>query len=123
MDQTRLPRKPTPIRISRTSWNLILLGLATLLMLLLWAVPAVPAIFLAGFAMAIVLSFPVHLFAQFVPRGLAILLSFLVLLAVLLLIAYVLVPLLFSQASALVAALPDLVQKGGSDDYVPFRAS
>jgi predicted PurR-regulated permease PerM len=41
---------------------------------------------------------------------LAILLSFLVLLAVLLLVAYVLVPLLFSQASALVAALPDLVQ-------------
>ena len=37
---------------------------------------------LAGFAIALVLSFPVHLFAQYVPRGLAILLSFLILLVV-----------------------------------------
>lgn len=106
----RVIRKPTPIRISRTTWNLVLLALAGLLVLLLWAVPIVPAVSLAGFAVALVLSFPVHLFAQYVPRGVAILLSFLILLAVLLLVAYIVVPLLLSQAGALVAALPDLVQ-------------
>ena len=104
------PRKPTPIRISTITWRLILFGLAALLMFALWAVPVVPAVALAGFAIALVLSFPVHLFAQYVPRGLAILLSFLILLAVLLLLAYILLPLIVSQAGALVTALPDLVQ-------------
>lgn len=106
----RRARKPTPIRISRTTWNLILVGLTALLVLILWAVPIVPAVALAGFAVALVLSFPVHMFAQYVPRSVAILLSFLVLLAVLLLAAYILVPLLVSQTSALVTALPTLVQ-------------
>jgi predicted PurR-regulated permease PerM len=106
----RMARKPTPIRISVTAWQLVLLGLAALLALILWAVPIVPAIALAGFAVALVLSFPVHLFAQHVPRSLAILLSFLILLAVVLLLAYILLPLIVSQAGALVTALPELVQ-------------
>lgn len=102
-------RRPTPIRISRTAWNAILLGSAAVLLLILWAVPIVPAIALAGFGLALVLSFPVGLFARFVPRGVAILLSFLIVLAVLFLAAYVLIPLLLTQASALVGALPGLV--------------
>ncbi len=106
----RTVRKPTPILISTTAWRLILLGLAALLALVLWAVPIVPAVALAGFAVALVLSFPVHLFTEVVPRGIAILLSFLILLAVLLLVAYILLPLIVSQAGALVAALPNLVQ-------------
>jgi CBS domain containing-hemolysin-like protein len=81
----RVVRKPTPIRISVMTWRLILLGLAALLVLFLWAVPVVPAVALAGFAIALVLSFLVHLFVQYVPRSLAILFSFLILLAVLLL--------------------------------------
>jgi predicted PurR-regulated permease PerM len=84
--------------------------LGALLILILWAVPIVPAVALAGFGVALVLSFPVHLFTQAVPRGLAILLSFLILLAVVLLAAYILLPLIVSQAGALVNALPDLVQ-------------
>lgn len=103
-------RKPTPIRISIATWRLILVGLATLLLLVLWAVPIVPAVALAGFAVALVLSFPVHLFKQYVPRSLAILFSFLILLAVLLMLAYILLPLIVSQAGALVTALPGLVQ-------------
>jgi predicted PurR-regulated permease PerM len=102
-------REPTPILISRMTWNLILIALGGLLVLALWAVPVVPAIALAGFAVALILSFPVHLFAQYMPRGVAILLSFLILLAVLLLLAYILVPVLVSQAGALATALPALV--------------
>ena len=74
-------RKPTPIRISVLTWRLILLGLAGFLVLVLWAVPIVPAVALAGFAVALVLSFPVHLFAQSFRASLAILFSFLILLA------------------------------------------
>jgi predicted PurR-regulated permease PerM len=103
-------RGPTPIRISRATWKLLLLGLVTLLLLILWAVPVLPAVALAGFAVALVLSFPVQLFARFIPRGLSIALSFLILLAVLLLVAYILLPLIVSQTAALVTALPDLVQ-------------
>jgi uncharacterized protein (DUF58 family) len=57
------------------TWRLILLGLAALL-LVLWALPVVPAVALAGFTIALMLSFPVDLFAQYVPRSLAILFSF-----------------------------------------------
>lgn len=78
--------------------------------MILWAVPIVPAISLGGFAVALVLSFPVHFFSRFVPRTLAILLAFLILSAVLLLVFYVLVPLLVSQVGALAVALPALVQ-------------
>lgn len=106
----RRVRGPTPIRISVTAWRLLLLGLAGLLVMTLWAVPIVPAVALAGFAVALVLSFPVQMFEQLVPRGLAILLSFLIMLAVLLLMAYILLPLVVSQAGALVTALPSLVQ-------------
>ncbi|WP_207479480.1 AI-2E family transporter [Arenibaculum pallidiluteum] len=106
----KLGRGPTPIPISASTWNLLLLAQAALLLLVLWAVPIVPAIALAGFAVALVLSFPVQLFARFVPRGAAILLSFLILLALLLLVAYIVVPLLVSQAGALVGALPGMVQ-------------
>lgn len=65
---------------------------------------------LGGFAVALVLSFPVGLFSRFVPPGLAIPLAFLILSAILLLMFYVLVPLLVSQVGALVNALPALVQ-------------
>ena len=88
----------------------MLLGLVGLLLLILWAVPFVPAVALSGFAMALVLQFPVNFFAQYVPRGIAILLSFLILLTLLFLVAYVIIPLLVLQASALVTALPDMVQ-------------
>jgi predicted PurR-regulated permease PerM len=103
-------RRPTPIVISRWTWNLILVGAVALLCLLLWAVPTILAISLLGFAMALVLSFPVSLFKHYVPRGVAIFASFLILLAVLILAAYVIAPMVVSQVGALVTALPDLLQ-------------
>ena len=104
------PRPPTPIRVSRAVWNLILGALVAVLILILWAVPIVLAISLGGFALALVLSFPVNFFSRFVPRGVAILLAFLILTAVLFLVSYVLVPLVVSQVAALVTALPALIQ-------------
>lgn len=103
-------RGPTPIRISRTVWNLMLLSILAVLLLIVWAVPAVLVVSLGGFAVALVLSFPVHLFSRVIPRDLAILLAFLVLLAALLLVFYVLTPLLLTQVGALIGALPGLIQ-------------
>lgn len=103
-------RRPTPIRISRTAWNLIVAALVALLALVVWAAPVVLVVSLGGFALAVVLSLPAHLFGRFLPRGLAILLAFLALLVVLLLVTYVLVPLLVTQLGALAAVLPVLVQ-------------
>src|SRR3712207_7200014 len=48
--------------------------------------------------------------SRLMPRSAAILLSFLILLAVLLLAAYVIIPLLLSQVGALITAFPDLLQ-------------
>jgi predicted PurR-regulated permease PerM len=103
-------RSPTPIRVSRTAWNVLIAGMVAAVVLILWAVPVILVVSLAGLAIALVLSFPVKFFARFVPRGIAILLAFLILSAILLLFVYVLVPLVVSQVTALVTALPGLVQ-------------
>jgi len=57
-----------------------------------------------------VLSFPVNLFTRVLPRGWAILAAFLILLAIILVIAFVFIPLLVEQIGALLRALPTLVQ-------------
>jgi predicted PurR-regulated permease PerM len=103
-------RRPTPILISKTVRNLLVCAMIAVLLLIVWMVPIVLVISLSGFAVALVLSFPVHLFSRFVPRDVAILCAFLLLLAVLLLVFYVLVPLFLEQMGALISALPGLSQ-------------
>src|SRR3712207_1907766 len=110
MARHRAARRLTPIVISRLTWNLLVAGGVGLLGLLLWAVPTIPAVTLAGFVVALVLSFPADVLSRLMPRSAAILLSFLILLTGLLLAAYVIVPILLSQVGALVTALPDLLQ-------------
>jgi predicted PurR-regulated permease PerM len=100
---------PTPIPISKAVRNLIVLAIIAVLVLIVWAVPIVVVVLMGGFAVALVLSFPVHLFSRILPRGLAILLAFLILLAILLLAFYVLVPVLLKQMGALARALPGLI--------------
>ena len=102
--------RPTPIPVSKTVRNLLVFAVISVLLLIVWAVPIVLVISLAGFAVALVLSFPVHLFSRFVPRGVAIPSAFLILLAVLLLVVYVLAPLFLEQVGALIGALPGLIQ-------------
>lgn len=102
-------RRPVPIPISPRARNLIVLALVGLLALILWSVPVLVVVVLGGFAMAMVLSFPVELFARVMPRPLAILIAFLILLAVLLFAAYVFLPLILSQFGALLGAIPGLI--------------
>lgn len=103
-------RRPTPIPISRTARNLLAIAAVAAVLLIFWKVPILLVVLLGGFAVAMVLSFPVHLLSQVMPRTVAILLAFLILLAALLLFAYVLAPIFLEQSRDLIAALPKLIR-------------
>ncbi len=101
-------RRPTPLLISpRTRWVLVGAGIVALF-LLLRAAPEVLAVALGGFTLALVLSFPVRFLAHFMPRGLAILTTFLLLIGVFSLAMLLLVPVLIDQLTALIAATPSI---------------
>ena len=96
----------TPIFVSaRVSIGIVVVGVA-LLALLLYAAPTVPAVALGGVALAIVLSFPVRALSHFMPRGLAILLTVVMLLGLICLGFFFLVPLLIEQLTTLVRNTP-----------------
>src|SRR5215212_5337680 len=99
---------PTPIRISKRTAIVVALALLATLVLVLWAVPSVLISVVGGFGLALVLSFPVRILSHLMPRGVAILMSFLALFGLILLAILILVPLLILQGVSLVRALPDL---------------
>lgn len=88
-----------------------MLALATVAVVaaVMWAVPAAPIALVGGFALALVLSFPVQLLSRAMPRGLAIFVSFLAFVGLVLVALLVLVPILIAQLGNLVDALPGLV--------------
>ncbi|MEW6636756.1 MAG: AI-2E family transporter [Actinomycetota bacterium] len=100
---------PTPIRISKRTRTALILAVLTAVGLVIWYVPGVLATVIGGFALALALSFPVRWLSRIMPRGLAILLSFLSLVGVIVLAALVLVPLVGEQLAALVNSLPGIV--------------
>src|SRR5215203_1261954 len=99
---------PTPIRISKRTALVVALAILATLVLVLWAVPSVLVSVVGGFGLALVLSFPVRILSHLMPRGVAILMSFLALFGLVLLAILILVPLLILQGVSLVRALPDL---------------
>jgi predicted PurR-regulated permease PerM len=101
--------RPTPIRISRRIRTvLVALGLLVLA-LIMWYSPTVPIVLLGGFAVALVLSFPVRWLSLIMPRWLAMLVTFLVLGGVALLAFLILIPVLAVQLVSFVQAVPDIV--------------
>ena len=101
--------RPTPIRISKRTAIVLALAIVLTLVLALWSVPSALITVVGGFALALVLSFPVRALSRLMPRGLAILISFLAMFGLVLLAILILVPLLILQVGALVSALPDIV--------------
>jgi predicted PurR-regulated permease PerM len=99
---------PTPIRISKRARTVLILAVLVLLGLVVWRVPSVLTTVVGGFALALALSFPVRLFSRLMPRGLAILLSFLLVVGLVVLAAFFLVPLVVDQFVALVRAVPEI---------------
>jgi len=99
---------PTPIRISKRTALVVALAILATVVLVLWAVPSVLVSVVGGFGLALVLSFPVRILSHLMPRGVAILMSFLALFGLVLLAILILVPLLILQGVSLVRSLPDL---------------
>jgi predicted PurR-regulated permease PerM len=101
--------RPTPIRISRrTRTVLVVLGLLVLT-LIMWFSPTVPIVLLGGFAVALVLSFPVRWLSHIMPRWLAMIVTFVVLGGAILLAFLILIPILVVQLVSFVHAAPDIV--------------
>jgi predicted PurR-regulated permease PerM len=100
--------QPTPIRISRRTRTALILAVLALLGLVIWQVPTVLTTVVGGFALALALSFPVRWLSRLMPRGLAILVSFLLVVGIFVLAALFLVPLLVEQFAALARAVPGI---------------
>ena len=99
---------PTPIRITRRTRAALILAALVLLALVVWYVPSVISTLVGGFALALVLSFPVRWLSRLVPRGIAILLSFLLLFGLLVLAVLFLVPLAGEQIASLLNSAPTI---------------
>jgi len=99
---------PTPIRISRRTRTVLILAAIAALAYVVYRVPDVLAMTVGGMALALILSFPVGFLSRFVPRGLAILLSFLLVLGLIVLAVLYLVPIVAEQFVALISAVPGI---------------
>jgi predicted PurR-regulated permease PerM len=98
--------KPTPILVSpRVMAILIVLGIAALAYVL-YAAPSILIIALGGTAIAIVLSFPVRALSRVMPRGMAILITFVGLLGLVVLALVFLIPLLVRQLNNFILIVP-----------------
>jgi predicted PurR-regulated permease PerM len=75
----------------------------------MWFSPTVPIVLLGGFAVALVLSFPVRWLSRIMPRWLAMVVTFLVLGGAILLAFLILIPILAVQLVSFVQATPDIV--------------
>lgn len=72
--------------------------------LIMWASPTVPIVLLGGFAVALVLSFPVRWLSHIMPRRLAMHVTFLLLVGVALLAFLIFIPILITQLVSFVKA-------------------
>jgi predicted PurR-regulated permease PerM len=104
---------PTPIRISRRTRMALLLAVLVALAYVVYRVPDVLTMTGGGIALALILSFPVGFLSRFMPRGLAILLSFLLVVGLIVLAAIYLVPLVVEQLASLVSAVPEIANTVG----------
>jgi predicted PurR-regulated permease PerM len=101
--------RPRPIWISKRTRTVLLSAGVVALVLLMWYSPSVPIMLLGGFALALVISFPVRTLSRFMPRGWAILVSFLALVGLAVLALVVLVPLLIIQLGSFISNVPGYV--------------
>jgi predicted PurR-regulated permease PerM len=104
---------PTPIWISRRTRTAIILAVLVVLAYVVYRVPDVLTTTVGGVILALGLSFPVGFLSRFMPRGLAILLSFLLVVGLVVLAGLYLVPLVAEQLASLVGALPEIADTAG----------
>lgn len=107
--------RPTPIPISRWTRTLLVFGGIAALLLIAYFAPSALYISIGGFALALILSFPVRALSRLMPRPLAILVTYLALIGAVILAFIILVPLLIEQLSSLIAAVPGFAR--GADRF------
>ena len=107
---------PTPIRISRRTRTILILSVLAVLAYIVYLVPSALTTAVGGIALALVLSFPVRFFSRFIPRGLAIVLSFMLVVGIFVLAAIFLVPVVVEQFTALARSAPGIV--GSAEQYL-----
>jgi predicted PurR-regulated permease PerM len=105
--------QPTPIWISKRTRTALILAVIAVLAYMVYRVPDVLTTTVGGIALALVLSFPVGFLSRFMPRGLAILFSFLFVVGLVVLAAFYLVPLVVEQLASLVSAAPEIANIAG----------
>jgi predicted PurR-regulated permease PerM len=105
--------RPTPIPISRRTRTVLLLAALFVLGYVVYRVPDVLTTTVGGIALALVLSFPVRFLSRFMPRGLAVMVSFLLVVGLVVLAGIYLVPLVVEQLASLVSAVPEIVDTLG----------
>ncbi|MGH3148655.1 MAG: AI-2E family transporter [Rubrobacter sp.] len=118
---SRTGARPTPIRISKLTRNALVLVALVVVAYVMWAVPSAPIAIIGGFALALVLSFPVRGLSYLMPRGLAIFVSFVFLILLVLVALLVVIPLLAQQLFALARALPSLIDNAEKYGLVGLR--
>jgi len=101
----------THIPVSPRTRNVLLAVVAGLVPLLFWKAPTLPQLLITGMAVALVLSFPVRFLSRVLPRGIAIAVVVLALLAILVVAAIVLVPLAVGQLASLAEQAPRLLDE------------
>jgi predicted PurR-regulated permease PerM len=101
----------THIPVSPRTRNILLLIVVGLILLIFWKAPTLPKLLLTGMAVALVLSFPVKYLSKIIPRGIAIAIVVVALLALLVVGAIVLVPLAVAQLASLAEQAPRLLEE------------
>jgi predicted PurR-regulated permease PerM len=101
----------THIPVSPRTRNILLAIVAGLILVIFWKAPTLPKLLLTGMAVALVLSFPVKYLSRVIPRGIAIAIVVLALLALLVVGAIVLVPLAAAQLASLAEQAPRLLDQ------------
>lgn len=104
----------TRIPISPRTRNILLFLVLLALGYLFWIAPSLPKLLVTGMAVALILSFPVRLLSRFLPRGIAIALVILGLLALLVAGAVLLAPVIASQLVSLAERAPALLERAYS---------
>jgi predicted PurR-regulated permease PerM len=104
----------TQIPITPRTRNILIGVVAVMFLLLFWKAPTLPKLLLSGMAMALILSFPVRYLSRIIPRGIAIAITVLTLLALIVLGAIVLVPLAVDQLTGLAQQAPSLLDQAYS---------
>lgn len=99
---------PTPIFISSRVLALVIGVIVLVFALMIYAAPIIPIVAFGGMALAIVLSFPVRALSRVMPRGLAILITFLALIGLVVLALVFLVPSLLRQLGNFILIVPTI---------------